>query len=91
MLAGAALALAAVLATLLVVGRGGEEADRAPAVEVLLPEGAASAGGVVVAEPVAEFGHVPLDLTVQHVFHLLNTATTAAEVGRPSVATLDGC
>ncbi len=61
------------------------------AVERLLPVGPARASGVVVAEPVAELGHVPLDFPVEHVFHLVNGGAVRVELGRPSVAVLDGC
>jgi hypothetical protein len=90
--AAAALLAAGLLATaMLSLGSGGEETRQDPAVERLLPDYAARAGGVVVARPVVDFGHVPLDVTVEHTFTLHNAGPERVHLGHVTVAVLEGC
>ncbi len=81
-----------VLATaILPLGSGGEDTRQDPAVEGLLPDSAVRAGGVVVARPVVDLGHVPLDVVVQHTFMLRNAGTERVHLGHATVAVLEGC
>lgn len=91
-MAVAVLLVTGVLAAVIALPRfrDGGSSD-APAAALLLPEGPARAGSVVVAEPVADLGHVPLDFRVRHVFHLVNASAERVQLGRPRVAVLDGC
>jgi hypothetical protein len=70
---------------------GGGDSGESAVAEGPLPEGTARAGSVVVAEPVADLGHVPLNVTVQHVFRLVNDGSELVQLGRPGVVVLDGC
>lgn len=92
LVAAAALLVTAVLVAVIALPRfrDGGSSD-APAAELLLPEGPARAGPVVVEEPVADLGHVPLDFPVRHVFRLVNSGSERVQLGRPHVAVLDGC
>ncbi len=91
-LVAAALLIAGVVwAGIAPLGLGGRGADEPSASEIALPVGPAWAGGVIVAEPVADLGHVPLDVPVQHVFRVVNAGTEPVRLGRPSVVVLDGC
>ncbi len=90
--AAAALLAAGLVATaMLSFGPGGEQTRHDLAVESLLPDQAARAGGVVVARPVVDFGHVPLDVVVEHTFTLRNAGTERVHLGHATVAVLEGC
>lgn len=92
MLTGVAILLPVIFAiTIGSIPFGDGDSDEGGVAERLLPVGPARAGGVVVAEPVAELGHVPLDFLVEHVFHLVNDGAERVQLGRPSVVVLDGC
>lgn len=86
--AAAALLVIAVIALPRLQDGGSSDA---PAVVLLLPEGPARAGPVIVEEPVADLGHVPLNFPVRHVFRLVNSGSERVQLGRPHVAVLDGC
>jgi hypothetical protein len=90
--AAAVLLVTGVLAAAIALPRLGDGGSGdAPAAELLLPEGPARAGPVVVEEPVADLGHVPLNFLVRHVFRLVNVSGERVQLGRPRVVVLDGC
>ncbi len=93
LVAAAVLLVTAVLVVVIALPRFGDGGSSdAPAAELLLPEGPARAGPVVVEEPVVDLGHVPLDFPVQHVFRLVNVSGERVQLGRPGFAdVLEGC
>ncbi len=76
---------------MLSLGAGGEDTCQDPAIERPLPDYAAHAGGVVMARPVVDFGHVGLDAVAEHTFTLRNVGPERVHLGHATVAVLEGC
>jgi hypothetical protein len=85
------VAIAAVIAALVILARGGDAGEVKTSDAAGVPAASPAVEGVVAERSSVDLGHVPLDTPVKYDFTLRNTGTERVSVGPPRIEVLEGC